>query len=117
MVSSSDGVRIHGWIETRAQREERLYGELIPAYRASTRAEGPGQRVPPCQGGARDTRSALAGAGPSRSLALIRLVWVAKGARLASRILTSAPSLMSSPNRSRSTQHSRASGMPWTERR
>src|SRR3954463_4536603 len=29
---------------------------------------------------------------PARSLALIRLVWVAKGARLASRILTSAPS-------------------------
>src|SRR4051795_7089302 len=40
---------------------------------------------------------------PARSLALIRLVWVAKGARLASRILTSAPSADVEPEQV--TQH------------
>jgi len=40
---------------------------------------------------------------PARSRALIRLVCMAKGSRLRLRCLTSAPSLMSRPNRSRST--------------
>ena len=49
--------------------------------------------------------------------ALIRFVWAAKGLRAASRMLTSAPSLMSRSNRSFSTSLSRAIGMPCTERK
>ena len=61
--------------------------------------------------------SSEASAVPAISRALIRLVCAAKVFRLAERMFsTSAPSLISRPNKSRSTWLNRASGIP-TERR